>query len=33
MGSERSELSDEEIILNLFIYNIAGHDATADTLG
>ena len=28
----RSVLSDEEIIGNMFIYNLAGHDTTANTL-
>ncbi|KAE8454619.1 hypothetical protein EG329_000242 [Mollisiaceae sp. DMI_Dod_QoI] len=32
MGKGRSGLSDEEIIGNLFIYNVAGHDTTANTL-
>jgi cytochrome P450 len=32
MGKERSGLSDQEIIGNLFIYNVAGHDTTANTL-
>jgi len=32
MGKGRSGLSDEEIIGNLFIYIVAGHDTTANTL-
>lgn len=32
MGKGRSGLNDEEIIGNLFIYNVAGHDTTANTL-
>jgi cytochrome P450 len=31
-GNARNGLSDEEIIGNLFIYNVAGHDTTAMTL-
>jgi cytochrome P450 len=31
-GKERSSLSDEEIYGNLFIWNLAGHDTTANTL-
>jgi len=32
IGNERNGLSDQEIIGNLFIYNVAGHDTTANTL-
>lgn len=31
-GSSRSGLTDEEIYGNLFIYNLAGHETTANTL-
>jgi cytochrome P450 len=31
-GKGRSGLSDEEIVGNLFIYNVAGHDTTSNTL-
>jgi cytochrome P450 len=31
-GKGRSALTDEEIFGNLFIYNLAGHDTTANTL-
>ncbi|KAE8441593.1 hypothetical protein EG329_004642 [Mollisiaceae sp. DMI_Dod_QoI] len=31
-GNARNGLSDEEILGNLFIYNVAGHDTTANTL-
>jgi cytochrome P450 len=31
-GKGRSALSDDEIFGNLFIYNVAGHDTTANTL-
>jgi cytochrome P450 len=31
-GKERNVLSDEEILGNLFIYNVAGHDTTANTI-
>jgi hypothetical protein len=31
-GKGRSGLSDEEIYGNLFVYNLAGHDTTANTL-
>jgi cytochrome P450 len=31
-GNARNGLSDEEIVGNLFIYNVAGHDTTAMTL-
>jgi cytochrome P450 len=33
IGNARSGLSDEEIIGNLLIYNVAGYDPTANTLG
>jgi cytochrome P450 len=32
MGKERSGFNDEEIIGNLFIYNVAGYDTTANAL-
>jgi cytochrome P450 len=32
MGKGRMVLSDEEIVGNLFIYNLAGHDTTSNTL-
>jgi cytochrome P450 len=31
-GKERSSLSHDEIMGNLFIYNVAGHDTTANTI-
>ncbi|XMA08663.1 hypothetical protein WAI453_001454 [Rhynchosporium graminicola] len=32
-GNERGGLSREEMLGNLFIYNLAGHDTTANTIG
>jgi cytochrome P450 len=31
-GKERSSLSHDEIMGNLFVYNVAGHDTTANTI-
>jgi hypothetical protein len=31
-GKERSSLSHDEVMGNLFIYNVAGHDTTANTI-
>ncbi|PBP26529.1 cytochrome P450 [Diplocarpon rosae] len=33
LGEGRSGLTDEEMYGNLFIYNLAGHDTTANTIG
>jgi len=32
MGKEKIGLSDDEIYGNLFIYNVAGHDTTSNTI-